>query len=98
MVDHPCKGMTKAQIAAFERIAVNEPHRATNRTLAALLTEGLVESQERIIPGSRPWLNICVTDYRVPTIPHMQWCRWASENVRDDEIGSDAAGGRSVAE
>lgn len=40
MTDHPCKGMTKAQIAAFERIAINQPHGATHKTLVALRERG----------------------------------------------------------
>ena len=43
MTDHPCKGMTKAQIRTFERIALSQPPAATARTIDALLQKGLIE-------------------------------------------------------
>lgn len=43
MTDHPCKGMTKAQREAFERIAVNMNPCAMWSTIDALLRAGVIE-------------------------------------------------------
>ena len=47
MTEHPCKGMTKAEIAAFEAIAVNRPPHCSKRTLDKLLSRGVIEKYEK---------------------------------------------------
>jgi hypothetical protein len=85
MTDHPCKGMTKPQIAAFEQIAAgNVSPYAAKRTISALLDRGLiVRGPDR--PVGRDGLGaIMVAQYAVPLTTHMDWCAWCSENVEDD--------------
>ena len=78
VTDHPCKGMTKAQREAFERIAIDEESFAGTRTLERLLDRGLVErGPDMLIPSALG--NIRVAQYRVPLPVHAQWCEWCSE-------------------
>jgi hypothetical protein len=37
MIKHPCEGMTRAQIAAFEAIAINRPPNCSKATIEKLL-------------------------------------------------------------
>lgn len=80
MTDHPCKGMTKAQREAFERIAVNESPGCTWPTIDALLKAGLIErgpSETR-----RDAMGVYSIPYFYVPLPiHAQWCEWCSENV-----------------
>jgi len=78
MTDHPCKGMTTAQIAAFERIAINQSPVCGMKTMDALLKRGVVvkskDEWRRDAVGPYP-----VTTFYVPLPIHAQWCEWASE-------------------
>jgi hypothetical protein len=68
--EHPCKGMTRAEIAAFDAIAINRSPRCCKRTLEALLSRGVIEkSAEKTLSDV----------YFVPLPLHIQWCEWASE-------------------
>lgn len=78
MTEHPCKGLSKIQVEVFERIAINEPHMASENTINALLRRGLIEPTEPKIIQSR-FGDIRVKQYLVPLPLHMQWCEWASE-------------------
>jgi len=49
MAEHPCQGMTKAEISAFEAIAINRPPRCSNRTLERLLARGVIARDEKRI-------------------------------------------------
>lgn len=71
--EHPCKGMTRAEIAAFEAIAINRSPHCSKRTLEALLSRGLIEKEER--------KNLSDV-YFVPLPLHIQWCEWAGERYR----------------
>lgn len=87
MTDHPCKGMTKAQIAAFERIAVNHEPMATHKTLLALRAKGLIGYTDKVI-GRDALGKITVPEWFVPIHAHLQWCQWCSEQPEnhDDKI------------
>lgn len=78
MTDHPCKGMTKAQREAFERIAINQPPMASHKALLALRQKGLIDYEDREI-GRDALGAIKVPLWFVPLPIHMQWCEWASE-------------------
>lgn len=86
MTDHPAiaAGCSKAQIEAFERIAVGDAAAHNPRTLAILQMKGLIEFERRTasdIMGAFSWNE--------PTVPiglHMDWCQWCSENVKDDDL------------
>lgn len=81
--DHPCKGMTKAQIAAFERIAVNQSPGCTWPTIDALLNAGVIERGPA--ETRRDALGVyTIPSFYVPLPIHAQWCEWCSENVRGD--------------
>lgn len=81
MADHPCKGMTRAQREAFERIAIQQPHGATHKTLLALRARGLVDYNDKVI-GRDSLGKITVPEWFVPTAVHMQWCEWCSREIR----------------
>lgn len=68
LTEHPCKGMTREQIEAFERIAISEPPACTKQTLDALIKAGKVVRR----PGRASQLV-------VPIAVHAQWCKWCSE-------------------
>jgi hypothetical protein len=79
MTDHPCKGMTTAQVAAFEQIAVgNALPIAVRATMTKLMDRGL------ICEGGRKTLRdelgtYSIPQYFVPLATHIQWCEWCSE-------------------
>ena len=78
--EHPCKGMTKAQIAAFERIAVNAAPGVAWPTIDALLKAGVIErgpSKTR-----RDAMGVYeIPSFYVPLPIHAQWCEWCSEQT-----------------
>lgn len=80
MTDHPCKGMTAAQIKAFERIAINAPPECTWSTIDALLKAGVIErgpsETRRDAMGA-----YTIPSFFVPVSVHHQWCVWCSEQV-----------------
>lgn len=80
MTDHPCKGMTKAQRAAFERIAINQEPRCSAVIIDKLLAAGVIErgppKRYRDKLGSFE-----VSTFTVPVAVHHQWCCWCSENA-----------------
>ena len=78
MTEHLCRGMTKAQVAAFERIAVNEAPACGQKTLGALLRAGVV------VQGTPERRRDALGSYEVPSfyVPlpvHLQWCIWCAE-------------------
>lgn len=78
MTDHPCKGMTKAQRAAFERIAIGQPPMAAHKVLLKLRERGLVDYTDKIV-GRDALGKIIVPEWFVPFAIHAQWCEWCSE-------------------
>jgi hypothetical protein len=84
MTDHPCKGMTKAQITTFEKIAVNQPTQSGGKTIDALLAHGVIEhgkSKKR-----RDAMGVYeIPTFTVPLLVHMQWCEWCSEQPENQE-------------
>ena len=85
MVDHPCKGMTKAQIAAFEQIATGVAlPPAHHKTLAALEAKGLIVRTPNKVLGRDGFGAVSIPQYAVPINVHMQWCEWCAENVTDE--------------
>lgn len=85
MTDHPCKGMTKAQRAAFEQITINERPTASHKTLLALRNAGLIDYRDKVVGRDALGL-ITVPEWFVPLPVHIQWCEWCSENVSDEVI------------
>lgn len=76
-VQHPCKGMTKAQIRAFEFIAINQHPRCTKVTLDALLTAGVIRDAPTT---QRDALGLyTIPNYYVPIPIHKQWCEWCNQ-------------------
>lgn len=85
MTDHPCKGMTKPQIEAFEEIAIGNALPVTFRgTIRVLENRGLIErTADKILQdelGKYP-----LPQYQVPIPYHMQWCQWCSEQPESQE-------------
>ena len=76
--EHPCKGMTKAQREAFERIAVNQAPGCAWPTIDALLKAGVIErgpSETR-----RDAMGVfTIPSFYVPVHIHAQWCGWCSQ-------------------
>jgi hypothetical protein len=65
--------MTRAEIAAFEAIAINRSPHCSKRTLERLLSRRVIEKSDR---------RALLDDYFVPLPIHIQWCEWASERYR----------------
>jgi hypothetical protein len=74
--------MTKAEIAAFEAIAINRSPRCSNRTLDKLLARGVIEKYEKTALFHDGLPPAIATDFFVPLQVHMQWCEWASGRYR----------------
>ena len=85
MAEHPAMAAkcTKHQIKIFELIAVRGPCLASQRTLDALHSKGLIEFIEH-----KEKDRLGTFTFKEPYVPlpiHMQWCEWCAENV-DDEV------------
>lgn len=80
-IDHPCKGMTRAQRDAFERIASGQAHNATHRTLLALRQRGVVDYESKIV-GRDALGTFSVPEWFVPLPVHAQWCEWCTQEIR----------------
>lgn len=83
MTAHPCRGMTKAQKEAFERIAINEHPRCGWLTLDALLARGVIKR------GEGETRKDAMGTYEIPSffVPlpiHIQWCQWCSEHAEEE--------------
>ena len=74
---HPAAGCTKAQRAAFERIAIGDDRGIHPETTAALVRRGLVVATEDDLSG-----RFSIRRYHVPLAIHAQWCAWCDENVK----------------
>ena len=85
MTDHPCKGMSAAAVSTFEGIAISMPVPFRRQAIAALLARGLIEKVGDRVLGRDAFGKITVPEYAVPLPIHYQWCKWASENVKDIE-------------
>ncbi len=75
--EHPCQGMTKAQIEAFERIATNQMPGCPWPTIDVLLSAGVIERG----PSERRRDALGVYDipsFSVPLPVHIRWCEWCS--------------------
>lgn len=80
MAEHPCKGLTKAQREAFERIAVNQPPACKWDTIDALLKAGVIErGPDEMRRDAMGVFNL--PSFYVPLPIHAQWCEWCAENV-----------------
>lgn len=88
---HPAveAGCTKAQVAAFEAIAVNANPGCGRKTLQALESKGLIVLGERILRSGG--LPVAVPDPHVPYHIHAEWCAWCGENVTDEDIDGETA-------
>lgn len=83
MTDHPCKGMTAVQTAAFERIAIGMSPMAGKETIKALLDKDLIiKLPDRLVSGGI-YGPVRIARYDVPVPTHIQWCEWASEQPDD---------------
>lgn len=72
---HPCEGRTKAEMAAFDRVAAGSPPKCSAQTLANLAEAGLIERHTVVIARDR--LGPVVRyEYSVPIGAHIQWCEW----------------------
>jgi hypothetical protein len=79
-VRHPAANCSKAQRAAFERIAINDCGPFHPATINALLRKGLIwEAPARLI-GRDKLGPIFRAEYAVPPAIHYQWCAWCAQN------------------
>lgn len=86
MTDHPCKGMTKAQIEAFEKIATGIPlPPVVMKSLKILEAKGLIERgpDKELCDGLGRYR---IPQYQVPIGLHMQWCKWCSEQPENQDV------------
>ena len=85
MTDHPCKGMTKVQIAAFERIAINQLPQCGWKSIDALLKAGVIDRGEDEV--RRDAMGVYrIPNFFVPLGVHMQWCDWCSEQPENRDV------------
>jgi hypothetical protein len=83
MTEHPCKGMTKSQREAFERIATNQFPACKWPTLDALMQAGLIERGPD--DTRRDAMGIYyIPSFFVPLPVHAQWCAWCSEHEGEE--------------
>ena len=75
---HPCDGMTRAEVNAFEAIAINQKPRCSKKTLDRLLERGLIEKLEEKRSFRDGLPPAIMTDFYVPLPIHYQWCVWAA--------------------
>lgn len=83
MRTHPAYGCTPTQIAAFERICINDDTNISKKTGAALIAKGLIVRREE---KSRQGALVFII-YRYDPDPQAQfaWIHWCGENVDDEE-------------
>ncbi|MGJ4941418.1 hypothetical protein ACQR1W_12665 [Bradyrhizobium sp. HKCCYLS1011] len=74
-VKHPCEGMSKAERAAFDRIAAGAPPKSSTQTLSRLIEAGLVERHTTALAADR-FGQIVRHEYSVPLAAHLNWCEW----------------------
>lgn len=92
MTDHPCKGWTKAQVNAFELIAINQHPACGWPTIDALLKAGLIERGKDDI--RRDAMGVySVPKFFVPFPIHAQWCEWCSEQSDTALTSPETMGG-----
>jgi hypothetical protein len=84
--EHPCKGRSAAQIAAFERVATGREPQATEKTLNALLRDSLIHRGMDKQIGRDRFGPIMVPFYFVPAAIHAQWCAWAAEQPEEKPV------------
>lgn len=78
MTEHPCKGMTKAQIEAFDRLAINAAPGCQWPTIDALLKAGVIVRGKPEVRRD-PMGVYEIPNFYVPLPIHAQWCEWCSE-------------------
>lgn len=78
MTEHPSKGLSKAAIAAFEKIAVNQSPECGWKTLDTLMNNALIDRSEDTVKHVLGGVYR-VPNYFVPIAVHAQWCAWCSE-------------------
>ncbi len=89
VIDHPCKGLTKAQREAFERIAVNQQPCCKWPTIDALLKAGVVErGQDDVRRDAMGTYHI--PSFYVPVHIHAQWCAWCANNADTPAVSSQS--------
>lgn len=85
MTDHPCRGMTKTQREAFERIAINKHPRCKWSVIDKLIERGVIErgpdETRRDAMGAYH-----IPSFRVPLMVHAQWCEWCSEQPETQDV------------
>ena len=89
-MEHPCKGLSQAQVDAFEQIAVGMKPPATKRDWDALEKRGV------IVRGADLVRRDALGEYKIPQweVPihiHAQWCAWCAENVNTAKEGRKRA-------
>jgi hypothetical protein len=84
MTDHPCKGMTRAQIEAFERIAINESPKCAWPTIEALLKKEVIAYGTSEVRKDAMGVYH-IPQFHVPLHIHMQWCQWCSEQPENKQ-------------
>lgn len=78
MTLHPAKGLTPAQKAAFELLAIGQDPRCVQKTYDALEKAKLVTWNEKTVGKDRLG-PVRIREYRVAQWAHIQWCRWCAE-------------------
>jgi hypothetical protein len=85
-IEHPCVGMSKAEIDAFDRIAAGGPHRSSTRTLSKLMEAGLVQRHSVAIGPPDRFGPVVRYEYSVSIGAHMQRCEWKIRSRRKSAL------------
>jgi hypothetical protein len=87
---HPAKaaGCSKRQIEAFEQIGagVTRPSGYSDKVFLALLEKGLIEVCGVKVLCKDRFGTVQVPEFQQPLPVHIQWCKWCSENVTEEEL------------
>jgi len=84
MTDHPCKGMTRAQRDAFERIATNQTPNCMWLTIDALMAAGVIERGQDEVRHDALGRYV-IPSFYVPLNVHRQWCAWCAQHHNEDD-------------
>ena len=68
MTKHPCEGMTRSEITAFEAIVINPQPRCSKKTIDTLLARGVIVKEEQQVHLADGLPPSVVSDYYVPLV------------------------------
>jgi hypothetical protein len=74
--------LTKAELGAFELLAIGQASHASPRTLKSLEKRGYLDSESQYLSGYPP---VAVCKYSVPISVHIAWCQWCEKRLKGED-------------